>query len=188
MICLGMFLFITFPPGEPVLGASKAQPLGAVRTVPQRFKVHDPGLSSSSESSDQFSFSSSKWTQRSTEYVHSSTIQYLPLCCQIPHFIYHIYYINQWISFPSGICVTLLFWFIAVQLNIVTENFHQHANNLAFICHSAADNVVSFCTTSSTASYNSSFLYTCLPNEQAFRRDNNWLRFSTIRPTSSSSR
>lgn len=78
-----MLLFFTSLPGEPVLGPSKTRPLGAVRTEPGGLKSHDAGFYSGSETRDQLSFSSSRQTQHSSEYIHP--IQYLLLCCQIHH-------------------------------------------------------------------------------------------------------
>lgn len=69
------------PPGEPVLGPSKARPLSAVRTEPGGLEVHGAGFSSGSESRDQLSFSSSRRTQHSSEYSHPT--HYLTLCYMI---------------------------------------------------------------------------------------------------------
>lgn len=81
--------------------------------------------------------------------VHSSYSMFH--CCQIHHFTHHIS-LNQ-----------LLFWFIAVQLNILSNVLYQHAHtnrstgfHLSISCYSCCVIL------NNLHLYNSSFLCTCL--------------------------
>lgn len=85
-----LFLIFHLSSGEPVLWPPKARPLGVHRTEPGCLKIHDAGFSSGSESRDQLGLSPSTWTQPSSEYIHP--VQYLPLYCQIHHFLDRISY------------------------------------------------------------------------------------------------